>query len=48
MSYSELHQLERARAHQLTLEAGRWVGIVAELALVSVVVSVWFLTCMAG
>jgi hypothetical protein len=48
MSQTDLHQLERARAHDVSLEAGRAVGFVAELALVTLVACIWFLTCYAG
>jgi hypothetical protein len=48
MSQTELHELERARAHGSALPAGRVAATIAEVSLALLVVSVWLVTCLAG
>jgi len=48
MSYTELHELESARAHPASVPAGRVAATIAEVALALLVVGVWLVTCLAG
>ena len=48
MSHTDLHQLERARAHGAAAPAGSLAATIAELALALTVVGVWWVTCFAG
>ena len=48
MSHTDLHQLERARAHGAAAPAGSLAANIAELALALTVVGVWWVTHFAG
>jgi hypothetical protein len=48
MSQVELHELERARAHDPRVAPGKVAATIAEVALLLLVVGVWLLTCLAG
>jgi len=48
MSQVELHELERARAHDPEVAPAKLAATVAEVALALLVVGVWLVTCLAG
>jgi hypothetical protein len=48
MSHTELHRLESARTHDLAVPAARLAATITEAALVTLVIGVWVVTCMAG
>jgi hypothetical protein len=48
MSHTELHRLERARAHTAAVPAARIAATLTEAALAVLVVGIWWLTCAVG
>jgi len=48
MSYTELHELESARAHSAAVPAARIAATLTEAALVAMVVGIWWVTSLAG
>lgn len=47
MSHTELHELERARAHSPAIPAANAAATIIEVSLAVLVVGVWVVTCFA-
>jgi hypothetical protein len=48
MSHTELHRLERARAHGAAVPAARIAATLTEAALAALVLAIWWVTSGAG